>query len=393
MYGRPTGGHDLLAGGEVRQEAGDHGRQRRRLQSRLQLRRHDRDRGHPDRSRAGAARRRRVPQRQRRQRAGDGPGRGQRQAAACSSSSPSYPITPASELLHQLARHDRFGVRTVQAEDEIAAANMALGAAFGGQLGVTATSGPGMDLKAETIGARGDARAAAGDHRRPARRPLDRDADQNRTVRPADGDPRPPRRVAAAGDRRLDPGRLLRLGGRGGAHRGPLPDPGDPARRHLPDQLLRALASAGRRRPAGDRPRIRHGAQRRRRVPPLPARRARRPALGDPRHARPAAPDRRPREGARQRQDQLRRGEPRADDRAARREAGEARRGAAAARGRRRRGRRAAGDRLGLDLRRDPGRRPPRPRPRASRSRPRTCASSTRCRATPARSSAPSRRC
>jgi 2-oxoglutarate ferredoxin oxidoreductase subunit alpha len=63
----------------------------------------------------------------------------------------SYPITPASELLHHLARHNRFGVRTVQAEDEIAAANMALGASFGGKLGVTATSGPGMDLKAETI--------------------------------------------------------------------------------------------------------------------------------------------------------------------------------------------------------------------------------------------------
>jgi 2-oxoglutarate ferredoxin oxidoreductase subunit alpha len=64
----------------------------------------------------------------------------------------SYPITPASELLHSLSRNKRFGVRTIQAEDEIAAANMALGAAFGGQLGVTATSGPGMDLKAETIG-------------------------------------------------------------------------------------------------------------------------------------------------------------------------------------------------------------------------------------------------
>jgi 2-oxoglutarate/2-oxoacid ferredoxin oxidoreductase subunit alpha len=63
-----------------------------------------------------------------------------------------YPITPASELLHHLARHDRFGVRTVQAEDEIAAANMAVGAAFAGHLGITATSGPGMDLKAETIG-------------------------------------------------------------------------------------------------------------------------------------------------------------------------------------------------------------------------------------------------
>ena len=64
----------------------------------------------------------------------------------------SYPITPASELLHELCRHASFGVSTIQAEDEIAAAGMALGAAFGGRLGVTATSGPGMDLKAETIG-------------------------------------------------------------------------------------------------------------------------------------------------------------------------------------------------------------------------------------------------
>jgi 2-oxoglutarate ferredoxin oxidoreductase subunit alpha len=64
----------------------------------------------------------------------------------------SYPITPASELLHELSRHKKFGVRTVQAEDEIAAANMALGASFGGHLGVSVTSGPGMDLKAETIG-------------------------------------------------------------------------------------------------------------------------------------------------------------------------------------------------------------------------------------------------
>jgi 2-oxoglutarate ferredoxin oxidoreductase subunit alpha len=64
----------------------------------------------------------------------------------------SYPITPASELLHELARHRATGVRTIQAEDEIAAAGMALGAAFGGALGVTATSGPGMDLKSETIG-------------------------------------------------------------------------------------------------------------------------------------------------------------------------------------------------------------------------------------------------
>ncbi len=64
----------------------------------------------------------------------------------------SYPITPASELLHELSRHAGFGVTTIQAEDEIAAAGMALGASFGGRLGVTATSGPGMDLKAEMIG-------------------------------------------------------------------------------------------------------------------------------------------------------------------------------------------------------------------------------------------------
>src|SRR5437588_11269061 len=64
----------------------------------------------------------------------------------------SYPITPASELLHELSRHANIGISTIQEDDEIAAAGMALGASFGGRLGVTATSGPGMDLKAETIG-------------------------------------------------------------------------------------------------------------------------------------------------------------------------------------------------------------------------------------------------
>jgi 2-oxoglutarate ferredoxin oxidoreductase subunit alpha len=64
----------------------------------------------------------------------------------------SYPITPASDILHELAKHKRFGVRTFQAEDEIAAVGAALGASFGGSLSVTATSGPGMLLKAETVG-------------------------------------------------------------------------------------------------------------------------------------------------------------------------------------------------------------------------------------------------
>lgn len=64
----------------------------------------------------------------------------------------SYPITPASDILHELSKHKRFGVRTFQAEDEIAGVGAALGASFGGSLGVTTTSGPGMVLKAETLG-------------------------------------------------------------------------------------------------------------------------------------------------------------------------------------------------------------------------------------------------
>ena len=64
----------------------------------------------------------------------------------------SYPITPASDILHELAKHKRFGVRTFQAEDEISAVGAALGASFGGSLAVTSTSGPGMLLKAETVG-------------------------------------------------------------------------------------------------------------------------------------------------------------------------------------------------------------------------------------------------
>jgi 2-oxoglutarate ferredoxin oxidoreductase subunit alpha len=64
----------------------------------------------------------------------------------------SYPITPASDILHELSKHKNFGVRTLQAEDEIAGIGAALGAAFGGALGITTTSGPGIDLKSETVG-------------------------------------------------------------------------------------------------------------------------------------------------------------------------------------------------------------------------------------------------
>lgn len=64
----------------------------------------------------------------------------------------SYPITPASDILHALAKHKNFGITTIQAEDEIAGIGAALGAAYGGAIGVTSTSGPGLALKSETIG-------------------------------------------------------------------------------------------------------------------------------------------------------------------------------------------------------------------------------------------------
>jgi 2-oxoglutarate ferredoxin oxidoreductase subunit alpha len=64
----------------------------------------------------------------------------------------SYPITPASDILHELSKHKAFGVTTFQAEDEIAGIGAALGASFAGHLGVTTTSGPGIALKSETIG-------------------------------------------------------------------------------------------------------------------------------------------------------------------------------------------------------------------------------------------------
>jgi 2-oxoglutarate ferredoxin oxidoreductase subunit alpha len=64
----------------------------------------------------------------------------------------SYPITPASDILHELSRHKNFNVRSFQAEDEIAAVTSAIGASFAGNLGVTASSGPGIALKGEALG-------------------------------------------------------------------------------------------------------------------------------------------------------------------------------------------------------------------------------------------------
>ncbi len=298
MYGRPTEAVDLLAGDEIRQKAGDHG------DANVAAFKAGYNFGETAEIAATPIEVEPAPLDAGEYRNVDGTqalALGLIAASVKSGLQPffaTYPITPASELLHHLARHDRFGVRTVQAEDEIAAANMALGAAFAGHLGITATSGPGMDLKAETIGLAAmlelplvivDVQRAGPSTGMPTKT---EQTDLLMAIHGRHGES--PLPVIAA----VDAGRLLRRGGRGGADRGPLPDAGDPALRHLPRQLLRALADPRHRRPAGDRPRLRRGPERRRRVPALPARRARRPALGDPRHARPAAPDRRPREGA-----------------------------------------------------------------------------------------------
>ena len=122
----------------------------------------------------------------------------------------SYPITPASDILHELARHKNFGVRTFQAEDEIAAITSAIGAAFGGAMGVTASSGPGIALKTEAIGLAVMTELPLLIINVQRGGPSTGLADQDRAGRPAAGHVRPQRRVPGAGDRRPQPGRLLR---------------------------------------------------------------------------------------------------------------------------------------------------------------------------------------
>ena len=162
----------------------------------------------------------------------------------------SYPITPASDILHELSKHKNFGVRTLQAEDEIAGIGAALGAAFGGHLGVTTTSGPGMALKAETMGLAVSLELPLLiiDIQRGG--PSTGLPTKTEAADLLHGHVRPPRRVAAADRRRREPGALLRRRHRGGPHRPEVPHAGDPAVRRLPRQRLRAVAAARRRRPA-----------------------------------------------------------------------------------------------------------------------------------------------
>ena len=170
-----------------------------------------------------------------------------------------YPITPASSILEELARHKSFGVRTFQAEDEIAAAGAALGAAFGGALGVTTSAGPGVVLKSETVGL-----AIA------LELPL-LIIDVQRAG-PSTGMPTKPEqadllmvlfgrnsRVAGAGARSGDAGRLLLRGDRGGARRAHIPHAGLPALGRVPRERRRAVADPRCLVARADRRRLRDG--------------------------------------------------------------------------------------------------------------------------------------
>ena len=230
-----------------------------------------------------------------------------------------YPITPASSILEELARHKRFGVRTFQAEDEIAAVGAALGAAFGGAIGVTTSAGPGIVLKAETVGLAVTLELPL----------LIIDVQR---AGPSTGMPTKPEQ----GDL------LMVLFGRNSDSPVPVLAPSTPGdcfyaaieavrvalTYRTPVYLLSDAYLAN-----GAEPwripdvstlepiHVEFARAERERVPAVQARsRDARAAVGDPGHARPRAPHRRPREGERDRQRLVRPRQPRPDDAAARAE-------------------------------------------------------------------------
>ena len=165
-----------------------------------------------------------------------------------------YPITPASDILHELSKHKRFGVVTFQAEDEIAGIGAALGASFGGALGVTTTSGPGIALKGETIGLAVSLElplVIVDVQRGGPSTGLPTKTEQSDLLQAMYGrNGEAPMPIVAP----QSPGRLLRRGTRGGPDRRHLSHAGDPAVRRLSGERLRALAAARPRQPAGHRP-------------------------------------------------------------------------------------------------------------------------------------------
>ena len=170
----------------------------------------------------------------------------------------SYPITPASDILHELSKHKSFGVTTFQAEDEIAGIGAALGASFSGGLGVTTTSGPGIALKSETIGLAVmtelpliviDVQRGGPSTGLPTKT---EQADLLQAMFGRNGESPVPIVAPAVA------GRLLRRRAGGGPDRGHLPDAGDAALRRDAGQRLRAVADPRARRAGRHRPRLRH---------------------------------------------------------------------------------------------------------------------------------------
>ena len=288
----------------------------------------------------------------------------------------SYPITPASDILHELSKHKRFGVTTFQAEDEIAGVGAALGAAFAGSLGVTTTSGPGIALKSETIGLAVmmelpllvvDVQRGGPSTGLPTKT---EQADLLQAMFGRNGEaPVPiiaPQSPADCFDAAVEAARIavtyrtpVMLLSDGylanGSEPWSIPDVDD-----LPE-IDPAFATEPNHTDA-------KGAGR---VLALPPRRGDpRAAVGGPRHRRPRAPHRRPREGRRARQHLLRPHQPRPDGAHPRRQGRADRRHDPAAAGRRPVGRGAgARARLGLDVRPDRRRGPPGPR-RGAQGRP-----------------------
>ena len=290
------------------QERAGAGRQHRRVQRRLQLRRDHRAVRAPLRGPPGQAARRRVHEHHRQHGAGVGSRRRRSAGQAAGARSGQLPDHAGqSDILHELSKHKHFGVRTVQAEDEIAAAGMALGAAFAGHLGVTTTSGPGLALKSETISARpcrsscrccsSTSSAAGPSTGLPTKTEA---ADLNIAMYGRHGEA--PLPIVAA----YSPAQLLRRRDRGGPHRAQVPHAGDPAvaTATSPTAPSRGGCPTSTRCPTSRVPfatELNHidddGNAGVLAVPPRPG--DARPTVGDPRHARSDAPRRRAREGGR----------------------------------------------------------------------------------------------
>ena len=165
-----------------------------------------------------------------------------------------YPITPASDILHELQQAQALRRAHLPGRGRDRRHRRGPRRLLRRRAGRHHHLRPRHRAQGRDHRPGGEPRAAAGHRRRPARRPDHRPADQDRAVRPAAGHVRPQRRGAGPDRRAPLPRRLLRRRDRGRAHRGHLPHAGVPAVRRLPGQRLRAVADPGRRRPARSSP-------------------------------------------------------------------------------------------------------------------------------------------